>query len=181
MQLSTFFLQYCISGDENATQEGIVKPLIGIPTILAISATLILDIISYMKIKSRTIKSDKLQSNITTKVSPNTLKYSRKLKNMPSKKSNIHISVKSTSISAFLFVSCIILFIIANISSIPSVLVITYTTLFLNSIRVLLIISLAIKKNSTNVINSRNKRLQWEMENAQRERKERLEARKKSE
>ena len=51
-----------------------------------------------------------------------------------------------------------------------------YITLFINSIRVPLIILLAFSKNSTNVFKSRTDRQIWEMEMAKKERREKIEA-----
>ena len=136
---------------------------------LTLLATAILDAKTYLEIQSRN----------ATKLKKAEL-YPKPVSNCASSPSanveNLDIPIKSTTISTILSIICIVMFVAANVSSLPSFYLIINLGTVVNSLRVPLIISFAFKKNRSTIFRSRVARQEWERKNAIYEKQERIQA-----
>ena len=136
---------------------------------LTLLATAILDAKTYLEIQSR--NASKLKKAEL---------YPKSVANCASSPSanveNLHIPIKSTTISTILSIICNVMFVAANVSSIPSFYLIINSGTVVNSLRVPLIISFAFKKNHSTITRSRVARQDWERQNAVHEKQERIQA-----
>ena len=172
-----FLLQFCLNGNENTTPDIAMRCLIGLPIVMAMFATVILDITSYQKIKSRNHKDHQSpNSNSNQPIIHNIISF-HLLKNSPRRKC-LETSIRSTTISSLLFIILFSIFIIGAILGMSPYYVVALTFVSINSVRVPSIASLALNKNQTNAFKSRTTRQEWELKNAEEERKKRLEAKK---
>ena len=136
---------------------------------LTLLATAILDAKTYLEIQSR--NASKLKKSEL---------YPKSVLNCASslsvKGENLDIPIKSTTISTILSIICNVMFVAANVSSIPSFYLIINSGTVVNSLRVPLIISFAFKKNHSTITRSRVARQDWEKQNAVYEKQERIQA-----
>ena len=130
---------------------------------LILLATAILDAKTYLEIQSR--NASKIKKSVLNCAS-----------SVSAKGENLDIPIKATTISTILSIICNVMFIAANVSSIPSFYLIINSGTFVNSLRVPLIISFAFKKNQPTITRSRVARQNWEKQNAIYERQERIQA-----
>ena len=126
---------------------------------LTLLATAILDAKTYLQIQSRNASKLKKAELYPKSVSNCASSTSAKAE-------NLDIPIKSTTISTILSVICNVMFVAANVSSIPSFYLIINSGTVVNSLRVPLIISFAFKKNHSTIIRSRVARQEWERQNA---------------
>ena len=136
---------------------------------LTLLATAILDAKTYLEIQSRNASKVKKAQH-----------YPKSVSNCASSPSanveNLDIPIKSTTISTILSIICIVMFVAANFSSLPSFYLIINLGTVVNSLRVPLIISFAFKKNHSTITKSRVTRQEWERQNAVYEKQERIQA-----
>ena len=71
---------------------------------------------------------------------------------------------------------CIVMIVVANVSTKHSFYVVINSAIVVNSLRVPMIISFAFKENNSRVCRSRVKRQQWEQDNALQEKQKRIQA-----
>ena len=140
-----------------------IKVLLGVPTVLMLLATVILDAKTYLEIQSR--NASKLKKSVLNCAS-----------SLSAKGECLDIPIKSTTISTILSLICNVMFVAANVSSIPSFYLIINSGTVVNSLRVPLIISFAFKKNQSTITRSRVARQNWEKQNAIYEKQERIQA-----
>ena len=136
---------------------------------LTLLATVILDAKTYLEIQSRNDSKLKKAELYPKSVSICASSTSAKVE-------NLHIPIKSTTISTILSIICNVMFVAANVSSIPSFYLIINSGTVVNSLRVPLIISFAFKKNHSTITRSRVARQDWERQNAVYEKQERIRA-----
>ena len=136
---------------------------------LTLLATAILDAKTYLEIQSRNAsklkKSELYPKSVLNYASSSSVKGE-----------NLDIPIKSTTISTILSIICNVMFVAANVSSIPSFYLIINSGTVVNSLRVPLIISFAFKKNHSTITRSRVARQDWEKQNAVYEKQERIQA-----
>ena len=147
-----------------------MRCLIGLPGVIAMFATTLLNISSYYTIRSQ---------NLQNPLSPNQPCVINIIgfhiwNNSPRSKC-LKTSIRSTTISTTLFV-ILLSVILGGLFELSPYFLIALTSICINSVRVPLLISLAFNKDDTNAFKSRAKRQEWEMKNALEERKRRSEA-----
>ena len=147
-----------------------MRCLTGLPILMAMFATTLLDIASYRKIKSRNVQNH--QNSGFNQPIINNIIGSHIINNSPRIKC-LETSIRSTTISLLFFIILISIFIIGVICGMFPFHVVALGMIIINSLRVPLIVSLALNKNQTNGLKSRTDRQEWEMKHAMEERQRR--------
>ena len=148
-----------------------MRCLIGLPAVIAMFTTTLLDVSSYYTIKSRNLqnrpspKEPLIDNIIGCHIWNNSLRSKC-----------LETSIRSTTISTTMFVILFPTFAFGCLLEIIPYFLIPVIAICVNSVRVPLLVSLALNKNRTNAPKSRAKRQEWEMKNALEERQRRSEA-----
>ena len=147
-----------------------MRCLIGLPGVIVMFATTLLNISSCNTIKLR------IPQNPPSPNQPliNNIIWFHFWNNSPRSKC-LETSIRSTTISTTLFVIMVSV-ILGGLFGISPYFLVALTSICINSVRVPLLILLAFNKDETNAFKSRAQRQEWEMKNALEERQRRSEA-----